>query len=396
MLRRMISMFVVVVALVGCASEPRASDISNSVLWAGGTYTTYTTDGFKEAGAIPMPAAPLDLSRTLTRIIFASCARQDLDQSIWDQIASESADLTLFIGDNVYGDDDPEDPELKMLAAAYGMLALSQPFARARAAAPMLTVWDDHDYGLNDGGGDYLYKVGSELLYDYVWAVPEDDPRRARPGVHGAWVIGEAGRRVQIILLDTRFFRSELKPSDKPGVRGKERYIPDPDPSKTMLGADQWAWLEGELKKPADLRLLVSSVQIISDGHGWEGWKMLPAERDQLYTLIEQTGADNLIMLSGDRHAAGLYRRNGVIDYPLFEATSSSLNRPLTAMVPPDRLFMEPGPNRLGDMYMDANYGMIEIDWEAGDLAVTIRDGNGATVLGEFVELAVLRSSSPE
>ena len=141
-------------------------------------------------------------------------------------------------------------------------------------------------------------------------------PRRSYPGVYGAWMIGgEDGKRVQIIMLDTRFFRSELKKSDEPGAHGKERYIPDPDPSKTMLGTDQWNWLEGELEKPADLRLLVSSIQVIADGHGWEGWKTLPAERDRLYALIEETNADNLIVLSGDRHSAALYRKDGVIDY---------------------------------------------------------------------------------
>lgn len=342
--------------------------------------------------AVPMLSAPLDRSKTLTRIVFASCAEQNEDQSIWDQIAAENPDLMLYIGDNVYGDTTPNDPELSGLKAAYSKLAQSEPFSRAREAAPLLTIWDDHDYGLNDGDGNYQHKQASEALYEYVWAIPDDDPRRARPGVYGAWTIGgETGKRVQIILLDTRFFRSELMKSDEPGAHGKERYIPDPAPEKTMLGEDQWSWLESELEKPADLRLLVSSVQIIAEGHGWEGWKMLPAERDRLYALIKATGADNLVMLSGDRHAAALYRNAGANDYPLFEATSSSLNLPVARWREESgETWIEPGPNRLGDMYMEANYGLIEIDWEAGAVAITIRDPQGKTVLGEVVELASL------
>ena len=42
----------------------------------------------------PMPSAPLDRSKTLTRVIFASCAQQNEDQSIWDVIANEAPDLT--------------------------------------------------------------------------------------------------------------------------------------------------------------------------------------------------------------------------------------------------------------------------------------------------------------
>ncbi len=343
--------------------------------------------------AVPMPSAPLDETATLTRIVFASCAQQNEDQSIWDVIAAENPDLTLFIGDNVYGDVYSRDAALPELKAAYMRLAQSEPFSRARAAAPMLTMWDDHDYGLNDAGGEYQYKDDSQALFNYVWAVPEGDPRRTRPGVYNSWMLGaEEGRRVQLIMLDTRYFRSELKATDERGARGKERYLPDPDPSKTMLGEAQWSWLAAELKKPADLRLLVSSVQVIADGHGWEAWKMLPAERDRLYALIDETDANGVVILTGDRHAAALYRKDGVNDYPLFEATSSSLNLPGARWrAESGETYIEPGPNRISDMIYDANYGLLEIDWEAGVVDVSIRGDDGAEIASEVVELSSLR-----
>ncbi|MEM8770134.1 MAG: alkaline phosphatase D family protein [Pseudomonadota bacterium] len=343
--------------------------------------------------AVPMPSAPLDRSKTLTRIVFASCAQQNEDQSIWNVIADEAPDLTLFIGDNVYGDVRSNDPALPELKTAYMRLAQSEPFSRARAAAPMLTVWDDHDYGMNDEGAGYQYKEASQALFNYVWAVPDGDARLSRPGVYNSWMLGaEEGRRVQLIILDARYFRSDLKPSDDRGAPGKERYIPDPDPSKTMLGNAQWSWLEEELKKPADLRLLVSSVQVIADGHGWEAWKMLPAERDRLYALIDETDANGVIMLSGDRHSAALYRKEGVNDYALFEATSSSLNLPASRWREQSgETYMEPGPNRLTDMIYEANYGLIEIDWEAGAVDVSIRSAEGTEIVNEVVDLSALR-----
>lgn len=341
--------------------------------------------------AVPMPSAPLDTGQTISRIVFASCAQQNEDQSIWDVIAAENPDLTLYFGDNVYGDVRSNDASLPELKAAYMRLSQSAPFSRARAAAPMLTTWDDHDYGLNDAGGDFEHKESAEALFEYAWDV--NDERAARPGVYGAWTVGaEAGRRVQIIMLDTRFFRSELMPTDEFGAPGKERYIPDPDPAKTMLGEAQWAWLAEELKKPADLRLLVSSVQVISDGHGWEAWKMLPTERERLYSTIEASGAEGVIVLSGDRHSAAFYERDDVIGYPIFEATSSSLNLPLRGFLPPDQPFVqEPGPNRLTDMIIDANYGLLEIDWETGTVDVSIRGEDGAEIIEHVVELFALR-----
>lgn len=343
--------------------------------------------------AVPMPSAPLDETKTLARIVFASCASQLEDQSIWSRVAGEDPDLVLFIGDNVYGDVNRDDPAMPSLKAAYMRLAQSEPFSRLRAAAPVLTVWDDHDLGKNDGGGDYPYKEASEALFDYVWAIPEGDPRRARPGVYGSWIVGaEEGRRVQIIMLDTRFFRSPLKKTDEWGAPGKERYLPGDDPEATMLGAAQWAWLEDELNKPADLRLLVSSIQVLADGHGFEAWRTMPREREKLFALIRKTGAENLILLSGDRHLAALYRRGDVVGYPLYEATSSSLNLPASVWrAESGETSIEPGPHRLGDPYYEANYGVLDIDWEAGAVAVSIRGADGAEVFQETVALNARR-----
>ena len=58
-----------------------------------------------------------------------------------------------------------------------------------------------------------------------------------------------------------------------------------------MLGAAQWAWLRAQLLQPAELRLIVSSVQVLAEGHGWEGWDNLPLERTKLLGLIDETAA---------------------------------------------------------------------------------------------------------
>jgi alkaline phosphatase D len=243
---------------------------------------------------------------------------------------------------------------------------------------------------MNDAGGDYQFKEQSEKLFEYVWDVK--DERAARPGVYGSWMIGEEGERVQIIMLDTRFFRSPLTPTDEIGARGKERWAPDDDPAKTMLGDAQWAWLEEELKEPAEIRLLVSSIQVMSEGHGWEAWREFPRERQKLYDVIKRAGADNLIVLSGDRHSAAFYERKDVIGYPLFEATSSSLNLPAsTWRAQSGETWVEPDPNRLGDMYYDANYGRIDIDWAAKSVKVSIRGVDGGEAMARALDLKSLR-----
>ena len=336
-----------------------------------------------QTGVTAMSSAALDSSAPLTRITFGSCLKERDDQSIWNTIAAEDSDLFLFIGDNVYGDayrSDPValDPNMPKMRESYNTLAAVQEFANFRAKTPLLTRWDDHDYGANDAGAYYPFRELSEAMFLDAWDVPASDERRTRDGVHTSRIIGPAGQRVQIIMLDTRSFRTDLQATDERNAPGKERYVPLEGGFGTMLGEDQWDWLAGELAKPADLRLLVSSIQVIADGHGWEAWRTMPAERDRLYQLIDDSGAEGVVLLSGDRHAGSIYRRDDVTDYPLYEVTASSLNAPQSAWRERSGDFtVEAGPYRLHTMQFGVNYGRIDVDWDArkAELRVVAPDG---------------------
>ena len=337
---------------------------------------------------VPMPSAPLNKNKTFTRITFGSCYTAEKSDAIWSRISEAQSDAFLFIGDNVYGDVKTKDPGLPELRDQYGKLAASKGFAEFRQSTPVLSVWDDHDFGLNDMGADFFGREASEDLFNYVWAIPEDDPQRQHDGIYSSRIIGmEEGKQVQIIMLDTRYFRSPLKPTDERGAKGKERYIPDPDPSKTMLGEEQWQWLRAELEKPADVRLIVSSIQVIADGHGYEAWRQLPLERQKLYDTINASGANGVILLSGDRHAAGLYKNTMALSYPLYEITSSSLNLPLSAWVKPENLKQEYGPYRMGDNYFEVNFGAIDFDWQTRRVTLNIMDEHGRTIMAQTIAM---------
>lgn len=176
------------------------------------------------------------------------------------------------MGDNVYGDQDWDgDADLGSLRQSYRKLSDRPEFRKLRSTVPMLTTWDDHDFGLNDAGGAFAFGHLSETIYERYWQVPPDVT--ARPGVYDSRIVGPSGRRVQVILLDTRFFRSPWKRApyaDLPSPLGK--YLPDDRLDATMLGAEQWRWLEGELARPAELRLIVSSIQVLSEAHRFESW----------------------------------------------------------------------------------------------------------------------------
>ncbi len=319
----------------------------------------------------------------LERIGVGSCLRQDLPQPIFDAILDDDFELFVFLGDNVYGDVESED--LRELRDAYAMQAEAEGFSRLReAGVPLAATWDDHDYGLNDGGAEFFGREEAQRIFEDFWDVPADSERTSRPGVYDAVTYGPPGQRVQLILLDTRYFRSALRPTDERGAPGKERYLPDPDPEKTMLGEEQWAWLGQVLQEEADLRILASSIQVIADGHGYEAWRHLPAERDRLYALLRETGANGVVMVSGDRHRAGIYRLDDALDYPLLELTASSLNSPSSSGE-------EAGPYRLGPTYRPENYGAIAIGWTARSVTLEVRGMDGEPVLTETLGLDDLR-----
>ena len=332
------------------------------------------------AWSSPVPAQD---AAPLTRIAFGSCAHQAKPQPIWDAVLDYRPELFIFAGDNVYGD--VTSAAMTELSEAYARAATIEGYAEVRATVTVLATWDDHDYGQNDGGAEFAHKEAAKRLFLDFWQVPDDDPRRTRDGIYHAETIGPEGMRVQVVLLDTRSFRSPLHSTSQPGMPGKGPYLPDPDPAQTMLGAAQWAWLRAQLLQPAELRLIVSSVQVLAEGHGWEGWGNLPHERARLLDLIAGTAAGGVILLSGDRHVGALYQRRAGVPYVLYEITASGINMSYAAN-------REPGPLRLGAVYGAPNFGTVDVDWWAGEVRLSVRRVNGEPVRQVTIPLADLEA----
>jgi alkaline phosphatase D len=326
---------------------------------------------------VPLPAS-------VSLIAVGSCADQSLPQPIWDAVLAGKPELFVFMGDNVYGD--VKSPDLRELKEAYATADRVSGYRRLRETVSILPIWDDHDFGVNDGGADFPYREQAKDLFVQFWGIPAEDLRRTRAGLYHAETIGAPGRQVQIILLDTRWFRSPLKATDQRRP-GRGRYVADPDPAKTMLGDEQWTWLADQLRKPADVRLIVSSIQVLAEDHGFERWGNFPRERDRLLALIAETRANGVVIVSGDRHIGGFYRQVRGAPYPLYEMTSSSLNRPF-------RGASEVDVRRIGPLYNQENYGTVRIDWDAGTVTLALHAIDGAKVDGHTISLSLLRVSS--
>jgi alkaline phosphatase D len=348
--------------------------------------TAFTRRGAMAAAgaAALMGTARADEDSPLTRIALGACGRQNKDQPIWSAIHGARPELFVFLGDCVYGDThDPAE-----LRAKYQMLADKPEFKSFRDATPFLTIWDDHDYGKNDTGANHPAKEESRAAFCDFWGVAADSPRRSRPdGVYTSTMIGPPGREVQIILPDLRWNRTKLRrPLGFPGVAAsyiagqlmpaaeiRGPYRPSRKADATMLGEAQWAWLEEELKKPAALKVIGSSLQVLAQGSGWEGWENYPADVERLHRAIGS--ANNVILLSGDVHYGEISKLDREGASPLWELTSSGITEadPLI----PNRRRVKAKTGR--------NFGVVEIDWEARAVDLQVRSEAGETQISERV-----------
>ena len=282
---------------------------------------------------------------------FGSCLHQDRSMAILKTIEKKELDLFMFIGDNVYGDQ--EDGELDKLIRTYKKQYNNLENFLKNVSTEF--IWDDHDFGINDGGSNYRYKDRAKELFLETWKIPSNDPRRLRDGLYFDKMIKKNDLKVHLIFLDNRSFKSEWKLTDEFNKEGKERYVKDFDPQKTLLGKKQWQWLKDKLNEDSDIKIILSSLQILSLGHGWESWDKLPLERERLFNLIDESDVSNLIILSGDRHRGGFYRFKTNDNNDIHEFTSSSLNLPIPFNTE------ENGPLRIGSTYRKANFGVVRI-----------------------------------
>jgi alkaline phosphatase D len=348
------------------------------------------------AETISQPASAADRvstrsELTITTLGFGSCARQERPQPIWDAINAARCDAFVLLGDNIYAD--TSDPVV--FREKYALLAAMPGFARLRQTTPLFATWDDHDYGLNDGGADFPGAATAQKEFCDFFQVPATSPLRTTPGVYDCVTLGPDGKRVQIILLDTRSFRSPLK---KDPANPKAN-IANTDPDTTVLGAAQWAWFERRLRELAEIRVVISSIQLVANEHGSEKWDNFPKERARFLELLRRTQAKGVVVISGDRHLAELAALTPTdgAPYPIYDLTTSGLNQPVTkeseytSKNPPKG---SPNRYRIHERpYTGSNFGLLRVKWDGPDpsLRLEVCGLGGEVVLSRDIPFLEIR-----
>lgn len=293
--------------------------------------------------------------------------------AIFDAIAAQKPDAMLWLGDNVYlQQQDFYDPAA--MAARYRRQRGFAPLQGLLAATSHLALWDDHDYGPNDGDASYVLKGETLKLFQRYWPNPSFGLPDA-PGTFGMAHYGD----VLFFLLDDRWYRS-----------------PDawPDgPDKTMFGARQLEWLKQALVAAprSALKVVAAGGQFWPRASRFEGWHRYGAERAAFAEWLVRARIEGVVFLSGDRHFGELVKIERPDAYPLYEFTSS----PLTSR-PPARLDRTDAANPdvvPGTLVVKRQFGMLRVFGPGNDrrIAFEARDTDGTLLWRQELALSDLR-----
>lgn len=313
----------------------------------------------------------IHFSNAIKSLGFGSCNRTDLDQKIWDVIANQSMNAWVWLGDIVYTEED----NMEDLALKYSIQKSLPAYRKLSSNTNIFGVWDDHDFGKNDGGSEFRKKHQSrDLLFDFL-DLPTNHPARLRNGAYQSYCFGVERDKVCLYLLDVRYFKEEYEKD----LGSKQRYKKN---NGSLLGEKQWQWLENELlKNSAEVNLLAGGIQLISSQHAYEKWSNFPKARKRLFDLLKKNKIKNPIYLSGDRHFAEVSVIELFPNYSLYDITSSGLTHSY------EELEDEFNPKRISPLITSKNFGMIKWNWDTRNIALQIYDIDGRILYEKTIKI---------
>mmetsp|Transcript_33855 Transcript_33855/g.49377 ORF Transcript_33855/g.49377 Transcript_33855/m.49377 type:complete len:733 (-) Transcript_33855:349-2547(-) len=333
-----------------------------------------------------MHLAPSDADN-VGRIAFSSCYKpsSQINDKLWrylrEDYCTDGQCVWAWLGDNMYMDSNNMDHKRNAYNAARNDQYYSSMGPIADPKIPVTGTWDDHDYAWNNMGKYYSCRQQSQNEFCHHFNVAESDPRHPsqgpnqQEGIYSSNLFnrpdGNPGG-IHLINLDARYHRSPIS----------ARYGPCEGTSSSMLGDTQWQWLENELNRPSDVKVISSGIQVLPPTHkantnsfcaydgpsgtfvqannilgegdnsfsgtSYESWGEMPQERLKLLRLVQKSIADGnalqVIFISGDQHWAEISFKDipSIGDIPtvrVHEVTASGIDQRWNQIIPnPNRL----------------------------------------------------------
>lgn len=306
------------------------------------------------AGATPGKVRTLPAGPASFTIALGACSETGSAHPVFLTIARHNPLLFLQMGDLHYEDIAVND--VNAFHAAYDAAPASATQSVLFRSTAVIYMWDDHDFGPNNSDSSSPSREASRRAYreavpHYPLVVEEDGP------IYHAFTVG----RVRFIMADAR---SERSPRDVPeGL------------ARSMLGAEQKAWLMQEMLAARDTHALIVWVNTVpwigndTASENEDRWTGFVTERAELAGFIETHGIRNLCMVSGDAHMLAIddgsnnrYGPSGEPGFPVFHA--AALDRKGSVKGGPYSHGTFPGPGQFGLMsVIDDGGPEVVVEW---------------------------------
>ncbi len=272
------------------------------------------------------------------------------DSSIFLTMAKEkSSAFMLWLGDSWYTRDVDYFSEWGLWYRAQHDRAESvlQPFLKAM---PHYATWDDHDYGPNDIGKNYILKETTRKVFMNYWMNPSYGENGQ--GIYSMLSYAD----MDIFMTDDRWWRSADNMADS--VSGK------PNPDKRMLGKMQMEWLKNSLLySQATFKVVLIGSQVLNEVSPFDKLRDFPIEYDEILNFLKENEISGVIFLSGDRHHSEVIKLDRPGNYPLFDVTVS----PLTSSTHKFWGQEKNNPQRVFGLDEKNNYGKISVTGKRGE-----------------------------
>lgn len=289
------------------------------------------------------------------------------DSTIFLAMAKEKADFMLWLGDNWYTREiDYYSPWGLWYRASHDRATpVLQPLLKAM---PQYAIWDDHDFGPNDMGMEYVLKQESREVFTQYWANPSY-------GEDGKGIYSKISYSdMDIFLLDDRTWRASDNLEDS--VDGK------PNPLKKMFGEQQMRWLKNALAgSGATFKVIATGSQVLNPVSPFDCFRKFPVEYYELMDFIRKEKISGVLFLTGDRHHSEVIRVEGLLSYPLYDITAS----PLTSGTHVFGAAEKDNPYRVYGLDQKQNYAQVSVTGKPKErvLRVIFKGLNGEK-LGEW------------
>lgn len=279
---------------------------------------------------------------------------------IFKTMAATPAELMIWLGDNTYLREADYSSQ-SGIKYRYEHTRRNKDLQKLLGTKFNYAIWDDHDFGPNDGNSSFELKDYSTQIFKQFWG--NKYYGQDGQGVYSKFSYSDC----EFFLLDNRTFRDESSLNEETVAY------------KTMLGQKQLQWLKNSLKfSTASFKFICVGGQVLNEYTVKESYNLYKSEREEIISFISNNNISGVLFLTGDRHHSEIIKanrnKNNKSDtdyYPLYDITSSPLTSGTDDILNSSE---KDNPMRVkGTLAVDQNFCIFNVSGMPGERKLLVR-----------------------